>query len=521
VQAVARDARGRSTVISEKFTVLAPLTVIIYGAGTTSIRNGAYLQVGSTNTITATTKAGQSFLSWNAGTRTFPTPSLIFPMSEGLTLTATFITNTLPGTLKFTYPAANAQVTAPNFNLTGKIASSASPQVVCQLFLDNLPLTDFQTATVSGTTWTLPVTNLGMGYYTAVAIATDATGKTTLASEHFSLNFYPNIAGSYHGLFFDPTNVSETNAGSISFYLTANGYVNGNLAFPLRNYSLYFALGSTGAIQLYGHGQSPGGATLVLSNHFDVTTFVPQMTGFVQQGDEVCPLTAYRAAAKLPTNTAPGHYVLSLQPVVPTNGPLDGPAADSFAAVNMEPNGIAAVAGTLADSSAFSLSTGVSTNGIWPLYAKFYNGHGMLIGWETNLPSGQCDGTLYWSKSRTNGLFYTNGVAEELNSVGTNYVRPPAGAQYQIVFSSDTLVPSLTNLLTVSAAGQFVPAPGSTDKLTISLLSTGVINGTILNPADNKTLKFDGVFLGPSTDSSGFVLDTDKTAGSFLLSPQP
>ena len=520
VQAVARDARGRSTVISEKFTVLTPLTVIIYGSGATSIRNGAYLQVGSTNTITATTKAGQSFLSWNAGTRTFPTPSLIFPMSEGLTLTATFITNTLPGTLRFTYPAANAQVTAPNFNLTGKIASSvASPQVLCQLFLDNLPLTDFQTATVSGTSWTLPVTNLGMGYYTAVAIATDATGKTTLASERFSLNFYPNIAGTYRGLFFDPTNISGTNAGSISFYLSANGLLNGNLAFPLRNYSLFFALGSAGSIQLYAQGF--GGATLTLNMNFDVTNFVPQMSGFVQQGGEVCPLMAYRAAAKLSTNTPPGRYVLSLQPVIPTNGPVDGPAADSFAALNLEPNGVAAVAGTLADNSPFSLSAGVSTNGIWPLYAKFYNGHGMLIGWETNLAPGQCNGALFWSKSPTNGLFYTNGVAEELNSGGAMFVPPAPGTNYQIVFTSDTLATPLTNLLTVPTKGRFVPAPGSTDKLTISLLSTGVINGTILNPADNKTLAFHGVFLGPSTDSSGFILDTDKQAGSFVLSPLP
>ena len=79
VQAVARDSRGRSTAISEKFTVLAPLTVIIYGSGTTSIHNGAYLPVGSTNTITATPKAGQSFLSWNAGTGSFPTSLSNFP----------------------------------------------------------------------------------------------------------------------------------------------------------------------------------------------------------------------------------------------------------------------------------------------------------------------------------------------------------------------------------------------------------------------------------------------------------
>jgi len=525
MQAWAQDARGRSTVISEKFTVLAPLTVIIYGPGTTSIRNGAYLQVGSTDTITATPHSGQSFLSWDAGTGSFPTRSLTFPMSEGLTLTATFVSNSLPGDLKFTYPAANAQVTTPNFNLTGKIASLIAtsvppPQVVCQLFLNDRPLTDFQPATVSGTTWTLPLTNLGMGYYTAVAIATDA-GKTTLASESFTVNFYPNIAGSYHGLFFDPTNITETNAGAISFSLSANGVFYGNLTFPLRAYnSIYFAFGSAGSITLYGNGNGPGGAMLTLNMNLDLTNFVPTMTGFVQQGNEVCPLVAYRAATKLSTNTtpSPGKYVLSFQPV---DASSNEPAADSFAALTVAADGNMAVAGTLADSSSFSLSTGVSTNSIWPLYYSFYKGNGMLIGWETNLPSGQCTGALFWTKNPTNGLYYTNGLGEELNSVGAKYVAPTPGTHYQIVFTSDTLLSPLTNSLKASTGGQLVLATNSTDKLTISLLSTGVINGTLLNTNDNKTLTFHGVFLGPSANSSGFILDTDKRAGSFLLSPSP
>jgi hypothetical protein len=245
------------------------------------------------------------------------------------------------------------------------------------------------------------------------------------------------------------------------------------------------------------------------------------MTGFLEFGNEVCPLTAYRQAPKLSTNTVPstGKYVLNLQPVIPTNGPVDGPAANSFAALTMEAGGTAAVAVTLADDTSFSFSTGVATNGVWPLFKGFYNGHGMLIGWETNLPSGQCMGTLYWVKAITNGNYYTNGVQEVLNSVGANYVPPPAGAQFQIVFGSDTLPEPLTNSLTAKIAGQLDPVPGSTDKLLISLLPTGVITGSILNTNDNKTLKFNGVFLGPSLGGSGFILDTDKTAGVFVISP--
>ena len=517
VQAAARDAHGRGTVIRERFTVLAPLTVITYGPGSASIRNGAYLPMGSTHTITATPHSGQSFLTWNNGSRSFHEPSISFVMSDGLTLTATFISNALPRKLAFTYPKPGGKVTDRNFTVTGTVASSlASPQVVCQLYLNNSPVTDFAAATVSGTNWSLLLTNVAMGSYTAVAIATDATGQTELVSENFTVNLISYIAGSYHGLFFDPYGISEDSAGSISLVLSSNGVANGVLAFPLASISFdNLQVGLSGSVEVLGRGYA--GTEFLLKMSFDVTHLSGQMSGYVEFANEVCPMAAYRQARNLSTNTAPstGKYVLSLQPV---NASSNQPAANSFAALTVASNGSVAVAGTLADNSPFSFSTGISTNGIWPVYAGFFNGFGMLIGWETNLPSGQCIGTLVWIKGAGLGNYYTKGVGEELISIGTNYVAPPAGADYQIVFDSDTLPVPLTNSLTVTN-GQLVPSASFTDELAITNLSTGVITGAILNTNDNKTLKFKGVFLGPSQGGSGFILDTDKRAGTFVISP--
>jgi cyclophilin family peptidyl-prolyl cis-trans isomerase/uncharacterized protein (DUF2141 family) len=519
VQAVARDALGRGTVIRERFTVLAPLKVITYGPGTASIRNGAFLPVGSTNTITATPHSGQSFLAWNNGSRSVRQPSITFVMSEGLTLTATFVSNALPGKLAFTYPKPGGQVTTRNFTVSGSVASSvASPQVVCQLFMNNSPVTDFAAATVSGTNWTLLVTNMAMGSYTAVAIVTDATGQSTLVSEKFTVNLFPYIAGSYHGLFFDPASISEVSAGAISLVLSSNGVAHGVLAFPLVSIPFEnLQVGLSGSVEVLGRGYA--GTEFLLKLSFDVTHLSGQMSGFVEFAHQVCPMAAYRQAGDLSTNTAPstGKYVLSLQPV---NVSSNQPAANSFAALTVASNGSVAVAGILADNSPFSFSTGISTNGIWPVYSGFFNGFGMLIGWETNLPSGQCIGTLVWIKGAGLGNYYTKGVGEELISIGTNYVAPPAGADYQIVFDSGTLAVPLTNSLTVTN-GQLVPSASFTDQLAITNLSTGVITGTILNTNDNKTLKFKGVFLGPSQGGSGFILDTDKRAGTFVISPLP
>jgi hypothetical protein len=337
------------------------------------------------------------------------------------------------------------------------------------------------------------------------------------------LNFYPSIAGAYHGLFFDPGNISETNAGSISLTLNGTGVVNGNLTFPHGGYPFHFQMGATGVGTVPKNGSL---GPLDLTMIFDVTDLSGQMTGFVRQGSEVTPLTAYRAASKLSTSTAPspGKYVLSLKPETPTNGILDGPLGKSYASVIVSAGGNLAVAGTLADNTPFSLSTGVFTNGVWPLYASFDKGHGMLIGWETN-STGVCTGALFWIKSPTNGIYYPGGVQEDLNSVGAKYVPPTAGTQYQIVFGGGTLGQAwVTNVFSFNAAGRIVPAAGTTDKLTGSLLSTGVLSkGSILNPITSQILKFSGALVGPSqgggfpVQGGGFTLDTGTQTGYFEI----
>jgi hypothetical protein len=190
------------------------------------------------------------------------------------------------------------------------------------------------------------------------------------------------------------------------------------------------------------------------------------------------------------------------------------PPGYGFAAFTASASGNLAVAGTLADNSSFSQSTGVSTNGAWPLYASFYKGHGILIGWETNLPSGECTGTLFWVKGTNNGAYYPAGINETNNSVGANYVRPASGAPYRIVFGGGTFNPPVTNEFSFDAAGAMV----ATNQLKGSLvLSTGVLKGSVLNPSTGKTLDFSGVFVSPSQGGGGFTLEADAQTGYFEI----
>jgi cyclophilin family peptidyl-prolyl cis-trans isomerase len=517
VQVVAQDAGGGATLIYQEFTVLAQLTVIKYGLGNFNIPNGSWLSVGTGYTIHASPAPGQSFLSWNTESGSYPLSALPFEMSEGLTLTVTFISNTVPKGITFTSPANNSKVTSSHIVMGGKLAPSlVAPKVVCQIFENFAPLTGYLAATVTATNWSVQVSNLNNGTYNAVAIATEPSGETSLASDSFTVNFYPSLAGTYHGLFFDPANITGSNAGSINFTLSSTGEVLGNLTFPLANYRLNnILMGTTaqGTTELNG-SLGPVDLTMI----FDATNFSGQMTGFITQPRGQSALTAYRTVTKLSTSTepSPGKYVLSLQPVPTTNGIVDGPLGDSYASVNVSAGGSLAVAGTLADNTPFSFSTGVFTNGVWPVYANLFKGGGLLIGWETNLPTGVCTGALYWVKNATNGTYYPDGVQENLNSIGAKYVPPTSGTQYQIVFGGGTLSTPVTNLFSFNSAGTIVPAAGTTDKLAGSLLSTGVLSrGSILNPYNNQTLPFRGVFIGSSQVGGGFTLDAGTNTGHF------
>jgi hypothetical protein len=184
-----------------------------------------------------------------------------------------------------------------------------------------------------------------------------------------------------------------------------------------------------------------------------------------------------------------------------------------------------ALGGTLADNTTFSESVGMSKAGVWPVFAPLYRGHGLLIGWETNVigPSGSpgFTGTVNWMKGQVNDTYFTSGFNIEAASPGTNYVAPVAASQYQIVFAGGSVNPALTNLLTVSSSGQFVPAAGAPDKLVISLSSAGAISGKFFNPADSATLQFHGAFSSPTLGGSGFVLDPDGQSEPFQITPVP
>jgi hypothetical protein len=405
--------------------------------------------------------------------------------------------------------------------MTGNVSASVnSPQVLCQLFSGGSQVGGLQYATVNGSSWSLPLSGLQQGSYSVVAIASDSSGGQTLATESFKLNFFPAIAGTYYGVFF-ATNITTNTAGFYKLTVNNSGMMTGKLQFPVVTYSIVFPLNLVGSASLAGAGVD--GAELYFGVNFDLTNGTDSVSGYVDSAGVYAPFTGYRAVTQLPTNTAAGKYILDLETV--TNQGASGPTNDGFAALSIGKTGALTLSGALADNTTFTEGVGVSKAGVWPVFAPLYKGHGMLIGWETNVigSSGSpgTTGALYWVKAPTKDTYFTNGLNLQASAFGTNYVAPVSGSQYQVVFSGGSINPALTNVLTVSAAHQFAPAAGSPDKLVISLSTAGAISGKFLNPANNTTLQIQGSFSNPTVGGSGFILDSDAQSDSFVITPVP
>jgi hypothetical protein len=325
---------------------------------------------------------------------------------------------------------------------------------------------------------------------------------------NFTTNLFPTVAGTYYGLFLDPAGVSPTNAGFVTITTTGTGAFSGKLMFPSRTYQLAWGFPYTGSIILRGQGLDSNTLELVLN--LDLTNGTDTITGFVADQLSSGPylwannLILYRAVTRLSGSNAPaaGKYVVLLQPENATSSPV----AAGYAAVLLGASGTLALGGTLPDNTAISRSANMSKDGIWPVYIvpSSYKDKGMIIGWQTNTPSGACDGRLFWFKPAT-------GFATSLTVTGAEFAAPVAGTQYQMVLAGGT-----TNSLAVNTVRQFVPQP---PVVAISLLPTGVLSGYIDFNKDK--LAFKGAFISPSAGGAGFIMDTNGQMAGFQIPPQP
>jgi cyclophilin family peptidyl-prolyl cis-trans isomerase len=483
-----------------------------YPRANAMLTNGTFSVAGKLPaSLVVTQMTCQLFLQSN-GLTVLPQSATIDPTATGWTFP---VTNLAPGSYKISAVGydikGNARLVSENFNLLAKLEVNVQGKGTVTAGLNGKYLEVGKAYPISATPkagqlfafWTGAVANPN-----SAATAFFMSSNTVLTAT-FTSNLFPAVAGTYTGLFLNPSDVSPTNSGFVTITTTRTGTFSGELKFPSRTYRIDDIFPYYGSIDLPPANGLVDSNELQLALNLDLTNGTDTITGYL--GDVanstiiwVSSLVLYRSVTRLPGSNAPaaGKYVVLLQP----ENDINAPAAAGYAAISLQASGALALGGTLPDNTAISQSAKMSQGGIWPVYIvpSSYKGRGMIIGWQTNTPSGACDGQLFWFKPAI-------GFATNLTSSGAAFAAPVAGTQYQMVLAGGT-----TNSLAVSPARQFVPAPPIVG---ISLLPTGVLSGFI--DVNQHKLPFKGAFISPTAGGAGFIVDTNGQTDGFQIPAQP
>ncbi|MGZ5545167.1 MAG: HYR-like domain-containing protein, partial [Limisphaerales bacterium] len=345
------------------------------------------------------------------------------------------------------------------------------------------------------------------------------------------------IKGAYSGLFSEPT-VSPLSAGYISIAMPESRDSSANtLSAKVINGGVKTSVSAKNArFDMNGHSQFTA-AAMTVDLYADLSSaFTGVITGTVTTVSWTANVTLYRDIDKTQVPAAARFTML-----LPPQG--DSPNGYGYGAINRLKSGVVAVAGTLADGSAWSAQAGKpSPDGRWPLFAELYkkNANGVLWGWLqfTNDQQG-VTGNLYWFRppniNSTSGggtvLTYSAGITNtNIVIIGSPYLPPASPASPAlnwstngVVFLYDGVRKGVTNI--VSLSGQTLSTVNSidypnTNKVTLKVTGkTGFVGTAFQDPNDKKTDKIKGVLLQNQAMAAGLFYRTN--AGQFLLQELP
>jgi hypothetical protein len=317
----------------------------------------------------------------------------------------------------------------------------------------------------------------------------------------------------YNGLIYDPgTGIGPDKSGYFTLRTTSSGKVTGKLM--LRGVSSAF----NGSIDVSGQAtltvKSKRSQPLSLHLQFNPND-LSQVEGAVTDGSFSAQLYGGVARPARNLGSAPGQYTVVL-PGVPGSGV---PAGDSYATLTVSSQGQARLAGSLADGTKFSQSTGV-VNGQLPLYAALYRGAGLLVGWVgfAENAASDAEGDVIWiSPAYSSRSFYTEGFVNNGRAVASRVQRTANMAGF------------LDGLLTLAGGGlpETISVPVAVDgrgrifadraaKLKLSVAANGTFRGSVANPETGRALPFSGVVFQREALGAGYFLNQRQSGRVFL-----
>jgi uncharacterized repeat protein (TIGR02543 family) len=164
---------SKTNTVTFTYVVKLPISISTNGAGSVTIKDGAFLQIGKTYKLSAKAAKGFGFTGWT-GSLTTNSAKLSFVMTSNATFTANFADTARPLCV-ITFPAVKHTVTNSPIIVTGR----ASDNVGVESLAYQLNGGGWKQATIiDGTNWTTAPTELALtpGTNTVQAFAGDAAG---------------------------------------------------------------------------------------------------------------------------------------------------------------------------------------------------------------------------------------------------------------------------------------------------------------------------------------------------------
>ena len=355
-------------------------------------------------------------------------------------------------------------------------------------------------------------------------IAANGYGSVTsmVAALSLTTNPFPNLAGTYSGLFAQ-TNAQFESSGFLTLTLDPLGSFSGSILNAGGSYGFSGAFSVTGQASVSvsrGSSQPP----LIVNMNLDLSTN-EQIVGVVSNSEWSASLLANRATFG-PTNVFPAQGKYTMLFVNNSTGGAS-PGGDGYGTVNINSAATVTWSGFLPDGTAVTARpAGVSKFGQWPLYIPLYGKLGSLSGWINFDGSNSFVGEANWFRVGSFGKLYPAGFTNALFIAGSAF--KPGTAKFPVLTPTNNIVLTLsgggldaplTDILTLYNSGLFKTNIASISKLTLSVApSTGVIYGTFLDPQTSLTTTIRGAVLQQQGYAAGFFVSTNAT-GSLFLEP--
>ena len=379
------------------------------------------------------------------------------------------------------------------------------------------------------------------------------TGKTVYAQ--FDTNQFPDIKGTYNGLFVSTNAVEQkssgyftltlNNSGSYSAKLIMNGYT---IPFSDR-----FTTRGANSTFLFSPRGLPG--TTRINMNIDLLTVDNQLRGIVTNSyayliptlmntnlvitnltstnivntnvivnipttnNWSAVLIADRVVFNSKLNPAPqaGKYTM----IIPAE--TNSPAGDGYGTVTVTSAGGITFAGVLADGTKATQKTFLSEDGHWPLYVPLNKTNGSLVSWVNFSDEEMTDfsGLFNWFNQAHVAKYYSAGFTNEATILGSRFTKPNATNQAlyltnaTVTFAGGNLAAGFTNDVILDPKGKVTNQDANALSLSINS-GNGLISGSAKAPSGGNPISFKGAVLQKGTNAAGFFLGTNASGRVYL-----